>query len=86
VVVGAFSSFFWDMITQHRIQDSAKAGQAHKLFGIRFIWVESFVFDTAASLSADYDGGSREFYCLSNGGFFMCPEAQAYEVECAKRL
>lgn len=54
-----------------------------KLFGVRFLWIESFVFDTASSLSPDYSGGNWQFHSLSNGGFYMVPDGQAdYKVEC----
>jgi hypothetical protein len=80
---GQSPPFFFHMITQHRIQDSAKADRAHELFGSRFLWVESFVLDTAASLSADYDGGSWAFYSLSNAGFYLAPETnRSFRVSC----
>lgn len=71
------------MITQHRIKESARADHAHKLFGIRFLWIESFVFDTAGSLSPDYDGGLWDFFPLSNGGFYMAPTSgESFSVAC----
>lgn len=71
------------MITQQRINESARADQAHKLFGIRFLFFESFVFDTASSLSSDYDGGLWDYFLLSGNGFYMAPTSrESFTVSC----
>lgn len=45
-----------------------------KLFGTSFPMVlEPFVFNMAAKLSRDYDGGLWNFYSLSNGAFYLAP-------------
>lgn len=69
-------------ITARRIPERQRAKYVHKLFGAaRFIFLESFVFDTASSLSSAYSGGFWNFFALSNGGFFMAPNAPAkFEV------
>lgn len=68
-------------ITKRRVATNQRASFTGALFGIRFIYVESFVFDTARSLSGAYKGGSWEFYALSNGGFYMAPECpEAFPV------
>jgi hypothetical protein len=73
-----------NIITATLIADSAKADHVNQRFGVRWLWIESFVFDTAGSLSTEYDGGSWQFYSLSNGGFYMSPVSQdRYEVACA---
>ena len=64
-------------IAARRIPDRQRAKYAGKLFGPRFIYVESFVFDTASSLSTAYDGGHWTFYALSNGGFYFSPDSPA---------
>ena len=56
------------------IPENQRASFAAKLFGARFIFVESFIFDTASSLSPDYDGGLWSFNGLCNGGFYMAPQ------------
>jgi hypothetical protein len=72
------------MITQHRIDDSAKARHARKLFGVRFLWIESFVFDSASSFSSAYGEGSWDYFTLSNGGFYMAPvDDKTFFVQCA---
>ena len=64
-------------ITARRIPDRRRANFVGKLFGISFVYFESFVFDTAGSLSTAYDGGHWTFFALSNGGFFMAPDSPA---------
>jgi hypothetical protein len=71
-------------ITSTLVLESQRAEHTGKNFGVRFLWIESFVFDTAGSLSRDYDGGLWNLYALSNGGFFMVPtDRGTYGVECA---
>jgi hypothetical protein len=55
-----------------------------KLFGIRFYWVESFVFDTASSLSEQYEGGFWEYLALAPAGFYMRPTHRlSFSVVCS---
>jgi len=66
------------------IPEAQRAALAAKLFGARFLFLESFVFDTASSLSSDYNGGHWNFNGLCNGGFYMAPsEPKKFHVECA---
>ena len=66
------------------IPETKRAAHAAKLFGARFIYIESFVFDTASTLSPDYDGGLWSFHGLCNGGFYMVPtEQKTFRVQCA---
>ena len=66
------------------IPEAQRSAHAVKLFGARFIFLESFVFDTASSLSPDYDGGLWSFHGLCNGGFYMAPTgSKEFRVECA---
>jgi hypothetical protein len=72
-----------NMITSTLVPESERAEQAGKNFGVRFLWIESFVFDTAGSLSREYDGGLWDFYTLSNVGFYMAPRGRGtYRVAC----
>ena len=54
-----------------------------KLFGVHYPFkLEPLIFQTADSLSTEYDGGFWEFYSLSNGGFYMAPVAdKPYLIE-----
>ena len=72
------------LITAHTLPLSERAAFVSKLFDIRFLWIEAFVFDTAASLSEQYDGGCWGYVQLSNGGFYMAPTASnPFQVDCA---
>lgn len=71
-------------IFSERLNDTQRLAHTAKLFGIRFWQVESFVFDTAASLCEAYNGGFWHFHALSNGGFYMAPDqAEPFHVICA---
>jgi len=70
-------------IYRETLKTDERATHTGKLFGVRFLNVESFAFDTAASLSTDYDGGYWQFYALSNGGFYMAPDIDLpFRVAC----
>ncbi|AYQ26907.1 MULTISPECIES: antirestriction protein [unclassified Polaromonas] len=71
-------------IFSERLDDRRRLDVPAKLFGIRFpMYVESFVFDTAGSLSEQYNGGLWHFNLLSNGGFYMAPDqAEPFHVIC----
>jgi hypothetical protein len=71
-------------IFTERLNDSQRLAVPAKLFGIRFMYLESFVFDTASSLCESYDGGFWHFHALSNGSFYMAPDqAEPFHVICA---
>lgn len=66
------------------IPEKQRASHVAKLFGARFVFFESFVFDTASGLSQDYDGGIWAFHGLCNGGFYLTPSpTKEFKVECA---
>lgn len=70
-------------IYRETLKTEQRAAHTGKLFGVRFLNVESFAFDTAASLSPDYDGGYWQFHILSNSGFYMAPETdRRFRVAC----
>ena len=54
-----------------------------KLFGVHFPFrVEPFVYNMAGRLSSDYNGGYWEMFVLDNGGFYMAPNSDTYQVSC----
>lgn len=57
------------------ISEGERTKVAAERFGTQFTWFESFVFDSAGSLSDQYSGGFWDFYRLSNGGFYMAPSS-----------
>lgn len=71
-------------INAGEIPEAKRAAHVAKLFGARFIYVESFVFDTASSLSPDYSGGYFKFIGICNGGFYLAPtQPKKFRVICA---
>jgi len=54
-----------------------------KLFGAHFPFrLEPMMYNLAGSLSCDYNGGYWEMFELSNGGFYMAPQGDTFEVSC----
>jgi hypothetical protein len=85
---GGGNSFFFDWIymtminnasdssaiTRSLIAEAVRMDATHTLFGLHFpLRLEPTVFNMAGMLSEQYQGGSWEFYALSNGGFYMAP-------------
>lgn len=63
-----------EIITSTIVPEHQRVAVTAALFGARFSFaIEPAIFDFASDLSADYKGGSWEFYALSNMGFFMAP-------------
>ena len=63
-------------ITRSLIAEASRMKATHTFFGLHFpLRLEPTVFHMAGMLSDQYQGGSWEFYALSNGGFYMAPEA-----------
>jgi hypothetical protein len=50
-----------------------RAGFFSRYLGRHFLKGESMIYDWARRLSVDYDGGSWEFFELSNDGFYVAP-------------
>ena len=66
------------------LSDAHRVSYTASLFGFDFpLRVEPLVFSTARRLATGYEGGSWEFYALSNGGFYMAPAGQGiFNVIC----
>lgn len=65
------------------VSDAERTKVVAERFGTSFIQVESSVFDLAASLSNQYNGGFWDFFRLSNGGFYMVPHGhEKYMLTC----
>jgi hypothetical protein len=63
-------------ITRSLIAEAVRMDATHTLFGLHFpLRLEPTVFNMAGMLSEQYQGGSWEFYALSNGGFYMAPRS-----------
>ena len=63
-------------VTRSLIAEASRMDATHTLFGLHFpLRLEPNVFNMAGMLSEQYQGGSWEFYALSNGGFYMAPRS-----------
>jgi hypothetical protein len=71
------------IITCSVVPESQRVAVSAMLFGAKFPFViEPAIYDFAGMLSEDYQGGSWEFFALSNGGFFMSPRSSSrFRVE-----
>jgi hypothetical protein len=70
-------------ISSHLVPDGDRVHFVHSLFGLYFpLRLEPTVFNMAGRLAQDYRGGYWQFYALSNGGFYMAPDADACQVVC----
>ena len=63
-------------ITKHAVDENDYDEHTYKLFGDHYsMSLAPHVFGTASRLSAEYGGGTWDFFALSNGGFFMSPRS-----------
>lgn len=71
------------VITASLVPDAARSAHVARLFGALHPFVfEPAVFHFASELSGDYTGGHWDFHALSNGGFFMAPRGERFELHC----
>jgi hypothetical protein len=64
------------IVTRELVPVHQRGNHVDDLFGIHFpMQLEPYIFGVASELSPDYNGGYWEFYALSNGGFYMMPDA-----------
>lgn len=71
-------------ITRHLVAEQERINHTAKLFGLNFpMRLEPAIFNIAANLASEYNGGFWEFYKLSNGGFYMAPVSdKKFSVSC----
>ena len=71
-------------ITRQLVPDNQRMGITAELFGIHFpLKLEPFVFSVTERIAKEYNGGYWEFYALSNGAFYMAPNADKhFKVSC----
>ncbi len=71
-------------ITKQSVTDQDYNAHTYKLFGANFSMnFEPQVFDAARELSTEYEGGTWDFFSLSNGGFFMSPRSdKCFNTSC----
>ncbi len=65
-------------ITCKLIPENRRLSHTEKVFGLHFpLALEPTIYAFADRLSEDYQGGYWAFQELSNGGFYMAPQADA---------
>jgi len=71
-------------ITRHQLEIDRRVSHTAKLFGVQFsLRFEPYIYAITSGLASEYHGGYWQFYTLSNGGFYMAPNAdQMYRVSC----
>lgn len=71
-------------ITRHQLEIKRRVSHTAALFGVHFpMRFEPYVYAITSELSSEYHGGYWQFYKLSNGGFYMAPNAdQMFRVSC----
>ncbi|MGY6259093.1 antirestriction protein [Paraburkholderia caledonica] len=63
-----------DAITSSVVQDELRPNFLPHYLGSHALHGEARVYEWARRLASAYDGGSWNFFQLSNGGFYMAPE------------
>lgn len=72
-------------ITSQLISENKRVQHTADLFGIHFpMRLEPFIYTMADSIAPDYRGGFWNFYALSNGVFYMAPDADHSFAVCCK--
>ena len=71
-------------ITCKQIEDGKRINHTAELFGTLFpLSLEPVIYSITSNLSREYTGGYRQFYALSNGGFYMAPDDDTkFSVTC----
>ena len=62
------------------VPEHARIGTLPRHFGMHMLTVEGRIYDFLSQLCAAYDGGVWDFHELSNGGFYMSPPEDSYEL------
>ncbi|MFM0267954.1 antirestriction protein [Paraburkholderia sediminicola] len=60
-------------ISSNVVVDELRLNFLPHYLGAQYLQGEALVYDWAARLSTAYNGGSWDFFQLSNGGFYMAP-------------
>lgn len=69
------------LIEAHKVSDDARIHTWPRHFGRHTLAVEDAIYCWMRRLAPRYSGGSWHFYELSNGGFYMAPDASPCRSE-----
>ena len=67
-------------VSARRVEDSRRLKMLPGYFGARMVRFENAVYGFMREFAEDYRGGLWHFYELSNGGFYMAPEADSFRI------
>ena len=71
-------------VTRELVPETLRSAHVGDLFGMHFpLQLEPFIYTVTGQMAPDYKGGYWQFYSLSNGGFYMAPDAEKpFKVAC----
>jgi hypothetical protein len=67
-------------IEAYPVPEDARLGTLPRHFGRHMLTVEGRIYDLMAQFAKTYTGGLWRFVELSNGGFYMSPPDETYEL------
>ena len=67
-------------VEAYAVPANARLGTLPRHFGIHMLTVEGRIYDLLGQFSPSCDGGMWQFFELSNGGFYMTPPDESYEL------
>ena len=62
------------------VPEHARIGTLPRHFGMHMLTVEGRIYNFLSQFCPSYDGGMWQFFELSNGGFYMSPPEDSYEL------
>jgi hypothetical protein len=71
-------------VSRELVPDAQRSIHVGQLFGVQFpMQLEAVIYWITSQMAPDYKGGYWQFYRLSNGGFYMAPDAEkSFAVSC----
>lgn len=69
-----------EKIEAYPVPEHARIGTLPRHFGRHMLAVEGLIYDFMSRFASGYGGGVWRFFELSNGGFYMSPPDEAYEL------
>jgi hypothetical protein len=69
-----------EMIEAYRVPEGARIGTLPRHFGRHMLTVEGRIYEFMSQFASTYDGGIWQFFELSNGGLYMSPPEDEYEL------
>lgn len=76
----SMNSSLFHRIEAYPVSEHARLGTLPRHFGRYMIVVEGRIYDLMRQFAGTYSGGCWHFFELSNGGFYMSPPDEAYEI------